>query len=498
MNYLAPHLPVLQVVLPLAAAPVCIILRGRRLSYYIALLAGFATLLVSALLLAAVQQQGTISYALGSWPPPWGIEYRIDVFSSFVLLLVSAIGALVLVYAPPSLNAEVRPDLHFLFYAAYLLCLSGLLGIAATGDVFNLFVFLEISSLASYALISLGRDRRALASSFQYLVMGTTGATFFVIGIGLLYMMTGTLNMADLSARLPLVSDTRTVVVAFAFIAVGMGLKLAMFPLHAWLPNAYAQAPSVVTAFLAATATKVSIYAFLRMIFSVFGTEFSFAEHHLNIILAALALLGIFVASTVAIFEVNVKRMFAYSSIAQVGYIMLGVSLLSLDGLTAGIVHLFNHALMKGAVFLALGCILFRLGSTEIGNLQGIGRSLPWTFGALVLAGLGIVGIPGTAGFVSKWYLVLAALERGWWPVAVAVLLGSLLAVIYLWRLVEIAYFAAPGESAKPDDGMREAPLRMQLPVWVLILATFYFGLSTDLTIGLSRRAAELLLGGAY
>ena len=495
MSPIEAHLPILQVVIPLAAAPLCVLFRGRHVAYATALLANVVSLAVSIRLLAMVLDVGSISYELGSWSPPWGIEYRLDIFNGFILLLVAAIGTVVLLYAPPSIEREVPSDLHYLFYAAYLLCLSGLLGIAITGDVFNLFVFLEISSLSSYALISLGRDRRALTASFQYLIMGTIGATFFVIGIGLLYMMTGTLNMADLAVRLAEVNHTRTVIVAFAFIAVGICLKLALFPLHAWLPNAYAFAPSVVTAFLAATATKVSIYAFLRMAFTVFGVEFSFAGHHLNAILMALALVGIFVASTVAIFQENVKRMYAYSSIAQVGYIMLGISIVSVDGLTAGIAHLFNHALTKGALFLALGCVVFSVGSVELNHLQGLGRRMPWTMAALVVGGFGLIGVPATAGFVSKWYLVLAALEKGWWPVAAAVLAGSLLAVIYVWRLVEVAFFREPSSASSE---MREAPLRMQIPVWVLLAATIYFGVSTNLTVGVSRKAAGLLLSGGH
>ena len=192
------------------------------------------------------------------WPAPWGIELRIDLLNALLLLIISAISTVVLYAADVSIRQEIPADRHTLFYILYLLCLAGNLGIAATGDAFNVFVFLEISSLSAYALIALGKDRRALWASYQYLIMGTIGATFILIGIGLMYQMTGTLNMEDLSKRLPEVEQTRTVFTAFAFVIVGICLKLAMFPLHLWLPNAYTYAPSVVTAFLAATATKVN------------------------------------------------------------------------------------------------------------------------------------------------------------------------------------------------------------------------------------------------
>ena len=487
------HLPILLVVIPLMAAPICVLLRRRALAWTFALLVSWSTLVIAFALLMRVLDQGPLTYLLGNWAAPWGIEYRIDVMNGFVLLLVALIGAIVLLYAPASVAKELPQVRHNLFYAAFLLCLTGLLGMTITGDVFNVFVFLEISSLSTYALISLGQDRRALTAAYQYLILGTIGATFFVIGIGLLYMMTGTLNMVDLATRLGPVSDTRTVIAAFAFLAVGLSLKLALFPLHLWLPNAYTFAPSVVTAFLAATATKVSIYVFLRFAFSIFGADFSFATMKLDTFLMPLALIGIFIASSVAIFQTNVKRLLAYSSVAQVGYIMLGISFVSTTGLSAGIVHLFNHALTKGALFLAMGCIALRLGSVELTAMRGLGRRMPLTMAAFVLGGLSLIGVPLTVGFISKWYLVLAILERGWWPLAFLVLLGSLLAVIYIWRVVEAAYFQQPDEERAE---IREAPVWMQVPMWILIGASLYFGIFTSMTAGVAQRAAAALLGG--
>lgn len=487
------HLPILLVVIPLMAAPICLLLRRQALAWTFALLVSWSTLVMAFALLMRVLEEGTLIYLLGNWAAPWGIEYRIDVLNGFVLLLVALIGAIVVLYAPTSVAKELPQVRHNLFYAAFLLCLTGLLGMTITGDAFNVFVFLEISSLSTYALISLGQDRRALTAAYQYLILGTIGATFFVIGIGLLYMMTGTLNMVDLATRLAPVSDTRTVIAAFAFLAVGLSLKLALFPLHLWLPNAYTFAPSVVTAFLAATATKVSIYVFLRFAFSIFGADFSFATMKLDTFLMPLALIGIFIASSVAIFQTNVKRLLAYSSVAQVGYIMLGISFVSTTGLSAGIVHLFNHALTKGALFLAMGCIALRLGSVELTAMRGLGRRMPLTMAAFVLGGLSLIGVPLTVGFISKWYLVLAILERGWWPLAFLVLLGSLLAVIYIWRVVEAAYFQQPDEERAE---IREAPVWMQVPMWILIGASLYFGIFTSMTAGVAQRAAAALLGG--
>lgn len=488
------HLPALQVVIPLIAAPLSALFRPGRAVWGLALAASGLSLLVAILLLRQVLEQGVISYPMGNWPAPWGIEYRVDVANAFMLLIVSMIGTVVIAFARTVVEQRIRLPEHKQpwFYTAYLLCLTGLLGMIVTGDAFNVFVFLEISSLSSYVLISLGRDRRALTAAYQYLIMGTIGATFILIGIGLLYVMTGTLNMMDLAARIPAVSGTRTIHAAFAFLTVGVSLKLALFPLHLWLPNAYAYAPSPVTAFLAATATKVAIYVLLRFFFTIFGAEFSFNVMQLDRILLPLALIGIFSASVVAIFQTNVKRMLAYSSVAQIGYMILGVSLVSVTGLTSTLSHLFNHALMKGALFMALGCISFRIGAASLDRMAGVGRVMPWTMGAFVIGGLSLIGAPLTAGFVSKWYLILGALERGWWPVAVLVLLTSLLAVIYLWRVVEVAYF-----KPAPERPVREAPLALLIPTWTLALANLYFGMETSLNAGVARRAAETLLGVA-
>ncbi|MDH3717599.1 MAG: monovalent cation/H+ antiporter subunit D family protein [Planctomycetota bacterium] len=498
------HLPILQIIVPLIAAPLCLLIRQRTLVYGFALSVCWATFAMAVMLLMRVvvadPSHGDslvatqITYQLGGWLAPWGIEYRIDTLSAFMLLFVSGIGAVVLSYAPLSISREIHRSQHYQFYAAYLLCLTGLLGITITGDLFNLFVFLEISALASYALISLGANqtRKALTAAFQYLVMGTIGATFILIGIGLMYQVTGTLNMADMESRLDTDTGQRTVLVAFAFLSVGISIKMALFPLHAWLPGAYAYAPSVVTAFLAATATKVSVYILLRCIFSIFKSGFAFESLPFDAGLMTLSLLGIFVASTAAIFQTNIKRMLAYSSVAQIGYIVLGISFASVNGLTGGIVHLFNHALIKGGLFLAMGCIALRLGSVELNDMRGIGRRMPVTMFAWVIGGLGLIGVPVTAGFISKWYLISAALERGWWPVAVLTLLSSLLALIYVWRVVEVAYFQSPPER---EAEVTEAPLAMLIPTCLLIAASVIFGLWTSLSAGVARQAAEVLLG---
>jgi multicomponent Na+:H+ antiporter subunit D len=361
-----------------------------------------------------------------------------------------------------------------------------------TGDLFNVFVFLEISSLSSYALISLGKTRRAPLAALQYLIMGTIGATFFLLGIGLLYQITGSLNMADIAQRLAAADTPRAELVAFAFMTVGLCIKMAVFPLHTWLPNAYTYAPSTVTAFIAATATKVSVYAFTRLIFTIYTPRFAFESLPLDQALTVLALVGIFIASIAAIFQTDVKRLLAYSSVAQIGYMLLGISLATEAGLSAGIVHMFNHALIKGGLFMVVGCFVLRLGSSHIDDFRGAAATMPWTCFAWSICGLGLIGVPLTAGFISKWMLLDATIQQGRWPVALLMLISSLLAVLYVWKVVETLYFSPPSEKAKQA---KEAPAIMLIPTYLVAAGTLVFGCWTPYSAGLAQLAASSLLG---
>ena len=306
------HLPALQVVIPLLAAPVCFLLGGKRtLVWALSTLVAWSAFAIAITLWTQVRDGDIIVYAFGGWVAPWGIEYVVDQLDVLILLIVSGIAAVVLPYCRSSVEREIPAGQQGLFFTSILLCLAGLLGITITGDAFNLFVFLEISSLSTYSLISLGRDRRALTASFQYLIMGTIGATFILIGVGILYMLTGTLNMADLSVRLEGMENSRAMQTAFSFLIIGIGLKLAMFPLHLWLPNAYAYAPSAVSALIAATSTKVAVYVMVRFLFSIFGPAFTFGFMHMQLLFVPVGLIAALFTSIVALFQHDIKRMLA-------------------------------------------------------------------------------------------------------------------------------------------------------------------------------------------
>jgi multicomponent Na+:H+ antiporter subunit D len=484
------NLPALQVVIPLLAAPICAFMPSKRVAWLMVFAVSILCLIISLNLAYMVYIGSPISYHMGGWKPPFGIEYRVDSLNAFVVVIVSAVAAITSIYSYNSVDDEIEKNKQPLFFSLFLLCLSGLLGICMTNDAFNIYVFLEISSLATYALIAMGKDRRALIASFEYLILGTIGATFFLIGVGLLYMMTGTLNLLDLSIRIPSMLHMTPIKASLAFITVGLALKIAIFPLHLWLANSYTNAPSFVSVFLSATATKVTIYVLLRIMFSVFGYEFAFDKMHLANILATLSIAAIFIASLVAIYQNNVKRMLAYSSVAHIGYIILGLSLQNQFGNSAALVHLFNHAAAKATLFMAVGCVVFRTGSSRLDGFSGIASKMPITMAAFIVAGLSLIGVPLTGGFISKWFLLNALAQAQLWPVFVAVLVSSLLAIMYIWKVVEIAYF---GECPAANKGVKEAPVLMVFPMVLMAFSILVFGIYTEPVVDYVQKISQYL-----
>jgi len=497
---LIEHLPILVVLVPMFVAPLLAAVPSRgQLPWLIATLTSLLTFVVAIGIATQVLAHGTLTYELGGWPVPFGIGLAISPLSALMLLVITGASLMALLWGPASMNSEVGHEHQSLLYASWLLALCGLSGIAVTGDAFNIFVFMEISSLASYVMVSAGPNRQALTATFKYLITGTVGATFYLIGIGYLYMMTGTLNLADMATRLAAVSSTAPVLIASGFILLGLALKAALFPMHAWMPNAYRFAPTPVGVFFAACSTKVAVFVLIRFDFLVLMPNLPGHANMLVSVLMPLSVAAMLVGSAVAIFERDLKRMLGYSSVAQIGYILLAFSLLSTAGLTAAIVHLFNHALIKGALFMAVGTLVLRTGSSRLDDLAGIGKTMPLTTLAFCLAGLSLIGVPLTAGFISKWYLISAVLEHGMlgWMLLAAILVSSLMAVVYVWKVVEVAYFRSPpDENTGGSQGRRtEAPLGMVVVLWLVVVANFWFGLDTSLPLSLADMEATLLLG---
>jgi len=490
------QLPALQVMLPLVMAPLIVIIRHPMWSWALATITSVCACWISWLLLQQVADGTVIRYAIGGWEPPTGIEFYIDRANAGVALLVSGLSSLVLLYAYHSIKRTVDTSRHYLFYAGWLLCLTGLIGMVITGDAFNVFVFLEISSLSTYMLIAFGSDRQALVASFRYLVMGSVGASFILIGIGFLYAATGTLNMVDLAERIPNTESPRAVLVAFSFLTVGLMIKAAVFPLHGWLLNAYHYAPIAVTAFLAGTATKVSLYILVRMFFSIFGDEYSFGTLLLNWVLLPSAVAAFLTMSLVAIYQTDLRRMLAYSSVAQIGYILAGISLATQQGLTAAVVHMFNHGMVKATLFMAVGCIIYRTGHAHIPSIERMMSRMPFTTTAFIVSGLGLIGVPLTVGFVSKFTLIGALMDEGWWPAAAMILVSSVMATAYIGRVIYLMLFREARSVNPTGTGYREAPVLMLVPMYVLLALGLYFGLFGSQTLNVASGAAQALIGG--
>lgn len=501
-EWLLTHGAAFLIALPLLMAAITAILPSRKFVWWTT---SFITLILAVTALALAQFEvanGASIYQMGGWAPPHGISLKVDALSAPLLVLISVMALVTMFYAMPATLAEVEPKKRAPYYAAFLLCIAGLLGMVVTEDAFNVFVFLEVSSISTYVLVALGasRDRRALVAAYNYLILGSIGATFFVIGVGFLYMETGTLNMADMARILTeLDGGSRVSMVAFGFIIVGLGLKLAMFPLHTWLPGAYAYAPTQVTSFLASTATKAALYLLLRFTFFVFNPDFAYVDAVLIFLIFGLGIVGMIFASLQANFQTDARRLLAYSSVAQVGYMLLGIGIATTASLSAAYLHLINHAVIKGGLFLALGAMWYRFGITRVDDFRGLSRTMPWTMGAFTLCGFSLIGVPFTAGFVSKVALAQSAAAGGYWWAVGFIMISSILAVIYIGRILMIAYFRAPPEIDGKPCVRNEAPMMMLLPMWAMAVLSIAIGMNifgaSDILVGASERAAELLTG---
>jgi multicomponent Na+:H+ antiporter subunit D len=473
---MSAHLPVLVVVVPLLAAALAPLaaLVSARLVRGVTVGALAATAAAAGAALARALDEGAISYHLGGWPPPWGIEYVIDPLAGGMALLLSVFGLIGAVYAGPFLAEAPRLGAGG-FHAVYLLLVTGLLGIVVTGDLFNLYVFLEISSLAVYALIALG-GARGVVASLRYLLLGTVAGSFYLLGVGYLYALTGTLNMADMAVRLAPLGDSPGLTVGVAFIVVGLAIKMALFPLHGWLPDAYTFAPAPVTGLIAAVMTKVSAYALFRILFFVVAPA-TVAADALRLLGWAAALAAV-AGSAMALTQTDVRRMLAYSSVGQMGYIVMGIAIGTPLALTGALLHILNHAVMKGCLFLVAGGVLFRTGVADVVGYSGTARQLPVSMAAFSIAAVSLVGLPPTAGFFSKWYLLVAAIDEGLWPFALALVASSLMTAVYLFRIVERSYFSERSEdAAQPRRIGPELPAGLLAPIVLLAVAVLLLGL---------------------
>jgi len=433
----------------------------------------------SVAILKEVIEQGTLHYYLGNWDPPWGIEYVFDHLNAFVAVIVSVISLLIGISSKSMVEKEFSQKATY-FYCLFLLQVTGLLGIVVTGDAFNLYVFLEIASLAGYTLIAIGEDGAPFAS-FNYMLYGTVGACFYLLGVGYLYIVTGSLNMADLARLLPSLYHSKVVLIAFAFFIVGVAIKMALFPLHVWLPDAYTYAPSAVSSLVAPLTTKVGAYVTIRIMYTIFAPSFIKEMVPAATILSWVAASAILFGCILALAQTDLKRMLAYVLIAEVGYISLGIGLANKNALTGAILHIQNDALMMGSLFLVAGVLASKTGFRNIYQFKNLHKKMPITMAIFVVSALSVIGIPPTCGFFSKWYLLLGAIDEHQWFFVVVLLASSLIHAILFFRVIEIVYFSPSGEPKQDTEavvkGLDEAPLSALIPMILLALGILLLGM---------------------
>lgn len=476
---MSQHFPVLIVLLPLSAA-----LLSPFFSYFhkqagkwVAIASLFGAFVCSAgLLMQTVQDGGqAIHYWMGNWAPPLGIEFVVDPVNAIIVTMITFLAMMTAIFSTPFLKKS-----NWLYMGGYytlmaLLCV-GLSGMTLTGDVFNLYVYLEIASLSGYGLIALGGSKGTLAA-FRYLLIGTIAASLYLLGIGFLYAMTGSLNMADLSGLLQGQMDSPLIAMAAALFIAAFGIKAALFPFHGWQPDAYTFSHPGAAPLISGAMSKVPAYAMLRFFFYLFGAQHLFVQHGLTVI-GILGAIGIILGSVMAIAQDDFRRMLAYSSVAQIGYIAVGLAIGSVYGLIGAVLHIVNHAFMKGSLFMVIGGIQYRFGEFRISQLGQIHKKMPLTVVTLCIAALGMIGIPPTGGFFSKWYIMLGAMSTEQYIYVAVLVISSLLNAVYFFRVMENVFVNKDPQLKEINSpaGKLELPLQMLIPIVVMGLGILVLG----------------------
>lgn len=468
---------------------------------------------ISTLIIAYhVNSFGPIRYAVSGWDPPWGIELVIDSLSSMMLILLSGICLLILIYSFAAVKHEMEGKISGWYYTAFLLTLAGMMGLTASNDIFNFYVFIEVTGIGACALVAAKGTREATEAALKYLLLATVGSGFILFGIGFVYTITGHLNLSYIGMEIAVVKDTYPILIwtALSFFAVGFGVKSALFPLHLWLPDAHSTAPSTSSAVLSALVVKVYIVAFLRILFIGFGVEI-FQETYIRHLIIILAIAAMLAGSFFAYVQIELKRRLAYSTVAQVGYIFLGVGLGTTWGLAAGLLHIAVHALMKTCLFLTAGAFYYQTGIKRVNQFTGIGYKMPVTMGAFTVASLSMVGIPLFGGFISKYGLALGSLQADLPLIIVVIILSGLLNAAYYFPIIGQAFYApkqteASFETAETAQLEQAAcaqvnqvipdqlPLSMLIPIVILALGVIYLGIFPGTLLEFINKTVAALL----
>ncbi|HEC69974.1 MAG TPA: NADH/ubiquinone/plastoquinone (complex I) [Candidatus Omnitrophica bacterium] len=461
----------LFIVLPLLGAFLnsLFVRKNTKVSDILSLLITFSLSVISFLSLFLVNKYGVLIYKVGGWRPPLGITLVLDGLSSLLLLTVCLVSFFISLY---SINYMEKYTSKEKFYTLFLLMLAGMNGVVATGDLFNLFVFLELASVASYALVAFGTEKEELEASFKYAIMSSVASLFILLGIGIIYSFTSTLNMADIAKTLG-GSLNKVVVFAGILFFMGFGLKASIVPFHAWLPDAHPSAPAPISASLSGLLIKsLGIYSLVRVIYNVLGLKELF-----SLPLMFLGTVSIMVGVVLAIGQWDFKRLLAYHSISQVGYIILGIGLGTPLGILGGLFHLFNHSLFKSLLFLNSGAVEYSTGSRQLLKIKDLGlrSKMPFTSLTTLIASLSISGIPPFNGFFSKLIVIFSCIKAGFFGYAFWAIVGSILTLASFMKVYRYSFSTEHTENRE----IKEVPFFMKLAMLSLsllcILSSFLF-----------------------
>ena len=404
-----------------------------------------------------VKANGIQEYFFGNWPAPIGIAYSVDHLNALMILLIYVVAFFAFIFSLKSVPLEINKNKHGFYYTLYFLLISGLVGITITGDAFNLYVLFEICALSSYSLLASG-GRKTYLATFYYLLIGSIGACFYLIGVAYLFIKTGSLNMAHLFELIPPIYFTKSILVGFIFINLGLFIKMALFPVHSWMPNVYTKAPISTTCLLAPLGTKLTIYILLRFYFDVFTPEYVFEVLNIQNFMVWLSTIAIIVGSLYAIFHTNYRKIIAFIVVAEIGYIVGGVWTGHPDSLMAAIYHIVADSLMTLSLFMIGGMVLFYIKSEKVSDCGNIFKRLPITAIALIVVFASIVGIPPTSGFFSKMYLIKGAFQMGYFQFIVALLFSSLASLFIFFRIFE-SYFYSKDDAMGISTRIKESRL---------------------------------------
>ena len=443
---------------------------GKKLKWAPDLLGNITTFIMLLLSILAVKisfTQGPLVYSVGAWKPPIGIALVLDGLTAFMLVTVNLIAFAITIYATKYMEKYTSKGK---FYTLFLLMLAGMNGVIITGDIFNLFVFLEIASVASYALVAFGTDKHELEAAFKYALMSTVGSLFILIGIVFLYSYTSTLNMADMAVILAEKGPANILTMVSILFIMGFGLKAAIVPFHAWLPDAHPSAPAPISAMLSGVLIKsLGIYTLCRVFFNVIGIT---AE--ISSILMILGTISMLIGVFLAIGQWDVKRLLAYHSISQIGYVILGIGLGTPLGILGGLFHLFNHSVFKSLLFLNSGALEYATGTRDLQQMGGLKAKMPITSTTTLTASMSIAGVPPFNGFWSKFIIIIAAVEANRYGYAFWAVIASILTLASFTKVMKYAFF---GNLAEKWKQIKEVPFLMKLSMSLLALICLAGGL---------------------